>query len=56
MRDTYFIMEQFVVTDIEETEGMEDEEVLFGAVESGSEVWVRGIVGALLFSAYNWHC
>jgi len=32
-----------VVTDIEDMEGMEDEEVLFGAVQSGSEVWVRGI-------------
>lgn len=32
-----------MVTDIEDMEGMEDEEVLFGAVQSGSEVWVRGI-------------
>lgn len=31
-------------------------EFYVGPVESGSEVWVRGIVGALLLSAYNWHC
>ncbi|KAK9272792.1 hypothetical protein L1049_003169 [Liquidambar formosana] len=43
MRDTYCIMGQFVVTDIKDLEKMEDEEVLFGTVESGSEVWVRGI-------------
>ena len=43
MRNTYSIMEQFVVIHIEDMEGVEDEEVLFGTVESGSEVWVRGI-------------
>lgn len=37
MRDSYCIMEQFVVTDIEDIEGVEDEEVIFCAVESGSE-------------------
>ncbi|XP_057972662.1 PHD finger protein MALE MEIOCYTE DEATH 1 [Malania oleifera] len=42
LRDTYCTMDQFVVTEIENTEGMEDGEVLFGAVESGSEVWARG--------------
>lgn len=36
MRDTCFITEQLVVTDIEEMEGMEDGELLFGMVESGS--------------------
>ena len=41
MRDSYCIMEQFVVTvtDIEDIEGVEDEEVLFCEVESGSEFW-----------------
>ena len=42
MRDTYCIMEQLVVTDIEEMEGLRDTEVLFGIVESGAELWVRG--------------
>ncbi|RVW81794.1 PHD finger protein MALE MEIOCYTE DEATH 1 [Vitis vinifera] len=31
-----------VVTEIEDMEGMTDEEVLFGTIESGSEVWMRG--------------
>ncbi|KAL3527434.1 hypothetical protein ACH5RR_012090 [Cinchona calisaya] len=43
MRDTYCIMEQLWVTDIEETEGMGDDEVLFGILESGKELQVRGI-------------
>lgn len=42
MRDTYCMMEEFVVREVEGVEGMEDEEVLFGAVESGAHVWVRG--------------
>ncbi|CBI33452.3 hypothetical protein VitviT2T_021569 [Vitis vinifera] len=42
LRDTYCIMEQVVVTEIEDMEGMTDEEVLFGTIESGSEVWMRG--------------
>lgn len=41
MRDTYCIMSHFEVTEIEELE-KEDEEVVFGAIESGSEVWIRG--------------
>ncbi|XP_027177678.1 PHD finger protein MALE MEIOCYTE DEATH 1 [Coffea eugenioides] len=42
MRDTYCIMKHLLVTDIIETEGMSDEEVLFGILESGTELWVRG--------------
>ncbi|CAN4126887.1 unnamed protein product [Withania somnifera] len=42
MRDTYCIMENLMVTDIAGMEQMEDCEVLFGIVESGSELWVRG--------------
>ncbi|XP_059624625.1 PHD finger protein MALE MEIOCYTE DEATH 1-like [Cornus florida] len=42
MRDTYCVMEKLVVTDIEGMEGFEDREVLFGAVESGSELLLRG--------------
>ncbi|KAL3525039.1 hypothetical protein ACH5RR_013411 [Cinchona calisaya] len=42
MRDTYCIMEHLLVTDIIETEGMEDNEVLFGILESGTELWIRG--------------
>ncbi|XAR73574.1 hypothetical protein NMG60_11007585 [Bertholletia excelsa] len=43
MRDTYSAMENLVVTEIEGMEEVGDEEVLFGAIESGSEVWVRGV-------------
>ncbi|KAL7192685.1 hypothetical protein ACSBR2_024493 [Camellia fascicularis] len=43
MRDTYCGTEQLVVTEIEGMEGIEDVEVLFGAVESGSQLWIRGI-------------
>ncbi|KAM7515886.1 hypothetical protein LguiA_005469 [Lonicera macranthoides] len=42
MRDTYCTMEQLVVRDIKGTEGMEEGEVIFGAVESGSEIWAWG--------------
>lgn len=42
MRDTYCIMEQLVVTDIEEMQEVRDTEVLFGIVESGTELSVRG--------------
>ncbi|GER26232.1 PHD finger protein [Striga asiatica] len=42
MRDTYCVTEGLVVTEILETEGVEDEEVLFGLVESGREIWARG--------------
>lgn len=35
MRDTCVIIEHIVIIVIEEMEGMEDEEVLLGAVESG---------------------
>ncbi|KAA8547684.1 hypothetical protein F0562_004113 [Nyssa sinensis] len=42
MRDTYCVMERLVVTEIEELEGTEDGELLFGLVESGSELWLKG--------------
>lgn len=42
LRDTYCIMEKLVVTDIENIRGMEDGEVVFGAIESGAEISVRG--------------
>ncbi|XP_060183792.1 PHD finger protein MALE MEIOCYTE DEATH 1 [Lycium barbarum] len=42
MRDTYCIMDNLMVTDIVGMEHLEDNEVLFGIVESGSELWVRG--------------
>lgn len=42
MRDTYCVMENFVVTDIEEMDGVSDSELLFGIVESGKDLWVRG--------------
>ncbi|XP_075494147.1 PHD finger protein MALE MEIOCYTE DEATH 1 [Primulina tabacum] len=42
LRDTYFVTERLVVTDVVELEGMVDDEVLFGIIESGSELSVRG--------------
>ncbi|KAF3649724.1 putative PHD finger protein MALE MEIOCYTE DEATH 1-like isoform X2 [Capsicum annuum] len=43
MRDTYCIMDNLMVTDIAGMEQMGDNEVLFGIIESGSELWVRGL-------------
>ncbi|VVA39886.1 PREDICTED: PHD [Prunus dulcis] len=42
LRDTYCITERFVVKGIEGLDEMEDMEVLFGVVQSGAEVGVRG--------------
>ncbi|PQM40741.1 PHD finger protein MALE MEIOCYTE DEATH 1 [Prunus yedoensis var. nudiflora] len=42
LRETYCITERFVVTGIEGLDEMEDMEVLFGVVQSGAEVGVRG--------------
>ena len=42
LKDTYCIMEQMMVTEIEGMDGIADEEVLFGMIESGSEIWMRG--------------
>ncbi|KAL2241114.1 PHD finger protein MALE MEIOCYTE DEATH 1 [Sesamum indicum] len=42
MRETYCVMEKLLVTDILDMEGLQDEEVLFGIIESGRELWVRG--------------
>ncbi|OVA04079.1 zinc finger protein [Macleaya cordata] len=42
LRDTYCVLEKFVVRDLGGFEGVDDEEVLFGAVESGAQIWVLG--------------
>ncbi|KAL9243829.1 hypothetical protein vseg_017671 [Gypsophila vaccaria] len=42
LRDTYCIMEHYVVSDIECLHSLMDEEVVFGTIESGSGLWVRG--------------
>lgn len=42
LRDTYCIMENVVITEVENMEEVEDGEVLFGLIESGSEVRLRG--------------
>lgn len=42
MRDTYCVMEKLLVTEILDMEGLQDDEVLFGVIESGRELWVRG--------------
>ncbi|PON43397.1 Autoimmune regulator [Parasponia andersonii] len=42
LRDTYCVTEQIVVTEIEGLEDVDDGEVLFGRVESGVEIRVRG--------------
>lgn len=44
LRDTYCIFEKFVVTDIEQLEELEDEDLLFGAIESAAELSVTGKV------------
>ncbi|KAL6959625.1 hypothetical protein U1Q18_039779 [Sarracenia purpurea var. burkii] len=43
MRDTYIAAESLEVIEIEGMEGIEDGEVIFGAIESGSEVWLKGV-------------
>ncbi|KAK7300663.1 hypothetical protein RJT34_11511 [Clitoria ternatea] len=43
LRDTYCIAERLIVTDIKELMGVSDEEVLFGLIQSGVELCVRGI-------------
>ncbi|XVF37059.1 hypothetical protein REPUB_Repub19eG0113200 [Reevesia pubescens] len=42
LRDTYCIMDKLVVTEIENLGEMEDRDVVFGALESGAEIVVRG--------------
>ncbi|EEF28910.1 PHD finger protein MALE MEIOCYTE DEATH 1 [Ricinus communis] len=42
LRDTYCIMENFEVTEINQMEELMDEELLFGSVESGAELFMRG--------------
>ncbi|KAG8383670.1 hypothetical protein BUALT_Bualt04G0038000 [Buddleja alternifolia] len=41
LRDTYCVMDELVVADIVEMEGEEDNEVLFGIIESGMEIHAR---------------
>lgn len=43
LRDTYCIAERLIVTDIKELMDASDEEVLFGVIESGVELCVRGV-------------
>ncbi|CAH9138970.1 unnamed protein product [Cuscuta epithymum] len=43
MRGTYCGMEGFVVSDIKGLEGVRDDEVIFGIVESGTEILVTGV-------------
>ncbi|KAL2926078.1 PHD finger protein MALE MEIOCYTE DEATH 1 [Bienertia sinuspersici] len=42
LRDTYCIMENFVVRDIDSLGNLSDDDAVFGAIESGSEIWVKG--------------
>lgn len=42
LRDTYCIMENLGVTDVGNMQKLDDGELLFGAVESGSQVWIQG--------------
>lgn len=42
LNDTYCVAEQFVVSEIDGLEEVEDHELLFGTIESGVEIWVRG--------------
>ncbi|KAI7993638.1 PHD finger protein MALE MEIOCYTE DEATH 1 [Camellia lanceoleosa] len=42
LRDTYCVMEGFIVSQIGGLKGLEDERVLSCAVEAGAHVWVRG--------------
>ncbi|KAG5052914.1 hypothetical protein JHK87_005112 [Glycine soja] len=48
LRDTYCIAESLIVTDIKELMDVSDEEVLFGLIQSGVELCVRGIAIDLL--------
>ncbi|XP_042503063.1 PHD finger protein MALE MEIOCYTE DEATH 1 [Macadamia integrifolia] len=42
MRDTYCLMGKFEAMEVEGLGELENGEVLFGAVESGAQVWVKG--------------
>ncbi|KAI3824318.1 hypothetical protein L1987_05773 [Smallanthus sonchifolius] len=42
MCDTYCVMEKLKVREIVELEGLDDDEVIFGTIESGSEIRVSG--------------
>ncbi|XP_050227365.1 PHD finger protein MALE MEIOCYTE DEATH 1 [Mercurialis annua] len=42
LRDTYCILDNLEVTEIDGMEELADEELLFGSMESGAEIFVRG--------------
>lgn len=42
LRDTYCILEKLEVTEIDQMERLIDEDLLFGSVESGAELYMRG--------------
>ncbi|KAI9118184.1 hypothetical protein K1719_010516 [Acacia pycnantha] len=48
LRDTYSIADGFMVLEITELAGISDEEVLFGVVESGVDLRIRGIGSNML--------
>ncbi|GJX76640.1 PHD finger protein male meiocyte death 1 [Tanacetum coccineum] len=51
MRDTYCIMENLEVREIVELEGVDEDDVIFGTIESGSEIMVRGYGVELLMAS-----
>ena len=42
LRDSYCIMENYTVSEIVNLESLINEDAIFGEVESGAEIWVRG--------------
>ncbi|GAB2299180.1 hypothetical protein Dimus_033252 [Dionaea muscipula] len=42
LRDTYCIATKYIVTGLGNMEGLNDDEVVFGAIESGSDIWTLG--------------
>ncbi|KAK4275005.1 hypothetical protein QN277_018151 [Acacia crassicarpa] len=48
LKDTYCIADGFMVLEITELAGISDEEVLFGVVESGVDLRIRGIGSSML--------
>ncbi|KAM6546181.1 hypothetical protein CsatB_026917 [Cannabis sativa] len=53
LRDTYCVTEQIVVTDIDGLEEIDDGEILFGRLESGVEIRVRGNNGISNIGGYS---
>nr|XP_043625396.1 PHD finger protein MALE MEIOCYTE DEATH 1 [Erigeron canadensis] len=52
MRDTYCVMEKFEVRGFVESDGLDDNELIFGTLESGSEITASGF-GVDLLTANN---